>query len=211
MNVTIIKYNAGNICSVLYALERLGVQATVSDSPDEIRNADKVIFPGVGEASTAMVYLKERELDKLIISLKQPVLGICLGQQLLCNFSEEGNVDCLGIFPQHVKKFNSQYHKIPQMGWNDIFNLKTPLFDGISEHSYVYFVHGYFVECGANTIATADYIHPYSAAMQSDNFFATQFHLEKSGDTGHKILENFINHKYKNQKSKIKNQKLLWA
>ena len=194
MNVIIIKYNAGNICSVLYALERLGVQAAVSDSPNEIRNADKVIFPGVGEASSAMLYLKERELDKLIISLKQPVLGICLGQQLMCHFSEEGNVDCLGIFPQLVKKFKSPSHKIPQMGWNDIYNLKAPLFKGIKEHSYVYFVHGYYTECGINTIATANYIHPYSAAMQRDNFFATQFHPEKSGDTGHKILANFINH-----------------
>ena len=144
MNVIIIKYNAGNVCSVLYALERLGVQASVSDNHDEIRNACKVIFPGVGEASTAMKYLKQRSLDKLITSLKQPVLGICLGQQLMCRFSEEGNVDCLGIFPQHVKKLCSQSHKIPQMGWNDIYNLKSPLFAGINEHSYVYFVHGYY-------------------------------------------------------------------
>ena len=193
MNVIIIKYNAGNVYSALYALKRLGVQATISDNPEEIRNADKIIFPGVGEASSAMAYLKERELDKLIVSLKQPVLGICLGQQLMCRFSEEGNVDCLGIFPQHVKKFNSQCHKIPQMGWNDIYNLKSPLFNGISENSYVYFVHGYYAECCAqHTIATANYIQPYSAAMQRDNFFATQFHPEKSGDTGHKILENFM-------------------
>ena len=194
MNVIIIKYNAGNVCSVLYALERLGVQATVSDNPDEIRNADKVIFPGVGEASTAMAYLKTHGLDELIISLKQPVLGICLGQQLMCSFSEEGNVDCLGIFPQQVKKFTSQSCKIPQTGWNDIYNLKTTLFDGVNEHDYVYFVHGYYVECGVNTIATANYIQPYSAAMQKDNFFATQFHPEKSGDTGHKILKNFLIH-----------------
>lgn len=192
MKITIIKYNAGNVCSVLYALERLGVQATVSDNPDEIRNADKVILPGVGEASTAMAYLKERKLDKLIVSLKQPVLGICLGQQLMCSRSEEGNVDCLGIFPQQVKKFHSEIHKIPQMGWNDIYNLKSPLFSGINEHSFVYFVHGYYVEYGVNTIATANYILPYSASLQKDNFFATQFHPEKSGDTGHKILENFI-------------------
>ena len=190
----IIKYNAGNICSVAYALERLGVSAAVSDSPDEIQNADKVIFPGVGEASTAMAYLKERGLDRLIVSLKQPVLGICLGQQLMCGFSEEGdtNTDCLGIFPQQVKRFQSNAHKIPQMGWNDIYNLKSPLFAGVHEHSFVYFVHGYYVDCGVNTIATADYILPYSAALQKDNFFATQFHPEKSGDTGHKILENFI-------------------
>jgi len=193
MKVIIIKYNAGNVCSVLYALERLGVQATVSDNPDEIRNAEKVIFPGVGEASTAMAYLKERGLDKTIISLKQPVLGICLGQQLMCRRSEEGNVDCLGIFPQQVKKFQSKYYKIPQMGWNDIYHLKSPLFAGINEHSFVYFVHGYYVEHGENTVATANYILPYSAALQKDNFFATQFHPEKSGDTGHKILKNFIN------------------
>lgn len=192
MTVTIIKYNAGNVRSVLYALERLGIQATVSDNPAEIRNADKVIFPGVGEASTAMAYLKERGLDKLIISLKQPVLGICLGQQLMCLRSEEGNVDCLGIFAQQVKKFQSQFHKIPQMGWNDIYYLKSPLFAGVNEHSFVYFVHGYYVEHGRNTIATANYILPYSAALQKDNFFATQFHPEKSGDTGHRILKNFL-------------------
>ena len=192
MNIVIVKYNAGNVCSVLYALERLGMQATISDNPDEIRNADKVIFPGVGEASTAMAYLRERNLDKLLISLKQPVLGICLGQQLMCRRSEEGNVDCLGIFPQDVKKFHSKVDKIPQMGWNDIYNLKSPLFAGINEHSFVYFVHGYYVEYGTNTIATANYILPYSASLQKDNFFATQFHPEKSGDTGHKILENFV-------------------
>ena len=195
MKTVIIKYNAGNVCSVLYALERIGVQATVSDNPDEIRNADRVIFPGVGEASTAMAYLQERGLHKLITSLKQPVLGICLGQQLLCHSSEEGNVNCLGIFPQRVKKFNSVLHKIPQMGWNDIYNLKSPLFAGVIEHSFVYFVHGYYVENGDNTIATADYILSYSAAMQKDNFLATQFHPEKSGDIGHKILENFMNYR----------------
>ena len=192
MNLAVIKYNSGNVCSILYALERLGKQAKVSDVPDVIRRADKVIFPGVGEASTAMAYLKERKLDKLIISLKQPVLGICLGQQLMCSFSEEGHVDCLGIFPQVVRKFNSQTHKIPKMGWNDIYNLKSSLFTGINESSYVYFVHGYYAECGVNTIATTNYIRPYSAAMQKENFFATQFHPEKSGDIGHKILENFI-------------------
>ena len=192
MKIVIVKYNAGNVCSVLYALERLGVQAIVSDNPDEIYNADKVIFPGVGEASTAMAYLKERNLDKLLISLRQPVLGICLGQQLMCRRSEEGMVNCLGIFPQEVKKFHSEVDKIPQMGWNDIYSLKSPLFSGINEHSFVYFVHGYYVEYGINTIATANYILPYSAALQKDNFFATQFHPEKSGDTGSKILENFI-------------------
>ena len=143
--IIIIEYNAGNVRSVLYALERLGLRAIVSNKPDEIQNADKVIFPGVGEASTAMAYLKERGLDKLLLSLKQPVLGICLGQQLMCSYSEEGNVDCLGIFSQQVKKFNSQSHKIPQMGWNDIYDLKSTLFDGIKEHAFVYFVHGYYV------------------------------------------------------------------
>ena len=192
MNIVIVKHNAGNVCSVLYALERLGVQAIVSDNPDEIRCAEKVIFPGVGEASTAMTYLRERNLDTLITSLTQPVLGICLGQQLMCRFSEEGNVGCLGIFQQTVKKFTSSLHKIPQMGWNDIYNLQSPLFTGINEHSFVYFVHGYYVENGANTIATTDYVLPYSAALHKDNFYATQFHPEKSGDTGHKILENFL-------------------
>jgi glutamine amidotransferase len=193
MKVIIIKYNAGNVCSVLYALERMGIQAMVSDNPDEIRGADRVIFPGVGEASTAMAYLKDRGLNKLIPSLKQPVLGICLGQQLMCRHSEEGNVDCLGIFPQQVKKFTSETYKIPQMGWNDIYNLKSPLFAGVNEHSFVYFVHGYYVENGENAIATVNYILPYSAALRKGNFFATQFHPEKSGDTGHKILENFMN------------------
>ena len=193
MKTIIIKHNAGNVCSVLFALERIGIQATVSDNHEEIRGADKVIFPGVGEASTAMAYLRERGLDKLITSLKQPVLGICLGQQLMCRSSEEGNVNCLGIFPQQVKKFSFAIYKIPQIGWNDIYNLKSPLFAGVNEHSFVYFVHGYYVENGESTIATADYILPYSAALQKDNFFATQFHPEKSGDTGHKILENFMN------------------
>ena len=192
MKIIIIKYNAGNVCSVIYALERLGVTATISDNPDEICKAEKVIFPGVGEASTAMSFLKERGLDKIITSLKQPVLGICLGQQLLCRYSEEGDVDCLGVFPQQVKKFVSPLYKIPQMGWNDIFNLKSPLFTGINEHSFVYFVNGYYVEYGLNTIASVNYIQPFSAAMQKDNFFTTQFHPEKSGDIGHKILANFL-------------------
>ena len=196
MTVTIIKYNAGNVRSVLYALERLGIQATVSDNPAEIRNADKVIFPGVGEASTAMAYLKERGLDKLIISLKQPVLGICLGQQLMCLRSEEGNVDCLGIFAQQVKKFQSQFHKIPQMGWNDIYYLKSPLFAGVNEHSFVYFVHGYYVEHGEHHCNSQLHL-PYSAALQRI-IFATQFHPEKSGDTGHRILKNFLEVKLNN-------------
>jgi glutamine amidotransferase len=188
----ILKYNAGNVRSVLHALERLGVQAVVSDDPGTIRRADRVIFPGVGEASTAMACLRERGLDRLIVSLKQPVLGICLGQQLMCRHSEEGGAECLGIFPRRVRRFRSDELKIPQMGWNDIYGLRSPLFAGIDEHTYVYFVHGYYVERGEDTIATADYVAPYSAALQRDNFYAVQFHPERSGAAGHKILENFI-------------------
>jgi len=191
MNVVIIKYNAGNIRSVLYALERLGIQATVSDDPVLIRAADRVIFPGVGEATSAMNYLRERGLDKVITSLTQPVLGICLGLQLMCAHSEEGNIDCLGIFPQQVKLFPPQ-EKVPQIGWNDIFNLKTPLFKEIKENSYVYFVHSYYAEMGENTIATANYINDYSAALWKDNFYAMQYHPEKSGDIGARMLKNFI-------------------
>jgi glutamine amidotransferase len=192
MNVVIIKYNAGNIRSVIYALERIGINATVSDDPAVIKSADKVIFPGVGEANSAMTYLKERGLDKLIHSLTQPVLGICLGLQLMCSHSEEGNTDCLGIFPQKVKLFPAQ-EKVPQIGWNDIFNLKTPIFKNIQEHSYVYFVHSYYAELGEHTIATANYMMDYSAALHKDNFYAMQYHPEKSGDIGEQMLKNFIN------------------
>ncbi len=191
MNIVIIKYNAGNTQSVLYALERLGVKATVTDDPELIRAADKVIFPGVGEAGSAMKYLKERGLDKVICSLTQPVLGICLGLQLMCTHSEEGNTDCLGIFPQQVKRF-PPVEKVPQIGWNDVFNLKTPIFESIKEHSFVYFVHGYYAELGENTIATANYITNYSAALFKNNFYAMQFHPEKSGDVGEQMLKNFI-------------------
>lgn len=191
MNVVIIKYNAGNIRSVIYALERLGIQATISDDPSIINAADKVIFPGVGEATSAMAYLKERGLDKVIRSLKQPVLGICLGLQLMCAHSEEGDVDCLGIFPQQVKLFPPK-EKVPQIGWNDIFNLKSEVFNQVKEHSYVYFVHSYYAELGANTIATASYITDYSAALHKDNFYAMQFHPEKSGEVGALMLRNFI-------------------
>jgi len=177
---------------VLYALERLGVEAVVSDDPAVIRAADKVIFPGVGEATSAMSYLRERGLDKVIVSLTQPVLGICLGLQLMCKHSEEGNTDCLGIFPQQVKLF-PPIEKVPQIGWNDIFNLKSPLFKGVVEHSYVYFVHSYYAEFGENTIATANYITDYSAALWKDNFYAMQYHPEKSGDVGEAMLRNFIN------------------
>lgn len=192
MNIVIIKYNAGNIRSVLFAIERLGMKAVVSDDPEVIRSADKVIFPGVGEAASAMAYLREKELDKLIISLKQPVLGICLGLQLMCKHTEEGNTDCLGIFEQQVKLFPPT-EKVPQIGWNNIFNLKTGIFDCVSENAYVYFVHSYYAEIGQNTIATANYITPYSAALHKNNFYAMQYHPEKSGDVGEVMLRNFIN------------------
>jgi glutamine amidotransferase len=191
MNIVIIKYNAGNIQSVLYALERLGYTATVSDEPSVIQAADRVIFPGVGEAASAMRYLKERGLDQVICSLTQPVLGICLGLQLMCTRSEEGNVDCLGIFPQQVKRFPDT-EKVPQIGWNDVFNLQTPIFEGIKENSFVYFVHGFYAESGKNTIATANYTTNYSAALAKDNFYAMQFHPEKSGDIGEQMLKNFL-------------------
>ena len=193
MKVVIIKYNAGNIRSVLFALERIGVNAIVTDDYDEIRSADRVIFPGVGEASSAMEYLKAKGLDTLICSLKQPVLGICLGMQLMCSHSEENDTPCFGIFDQKVKRFPATSgFKIPQIGWNNIKHLKSSLFNGIDEDAYMYFVHGYFVESAANTIATTDYITNYSAALHKDNFYAVQFHPEKSGEVGQKILENFI-------------------
>lgn len=192
MKVVIIKYNAGNIRSVLFALERIGVSAIVTDDHDEIRSADRVIFPGVGEASSAMKYLKEKELDKLICSLTQPVLGICLGMQLMCSHSEENNTSCLGIFDQQVKRFHKSALKIPQIGWNNIGNLKSPLFNGIAENAYMYFVHSYYVENCENAIARTDYIEEYSSAIHKNNFYAVQFHPEKSGEVGQKILENFI-------------------
>lgn len=199
MNVAIIKYNAGNIRSVSYALERAGVTPVVSDDIEVLKQADKIIFPGVGEASSAMNYLKEQKLDLLIQQLKQPVLGICLGMQLLCEYSEEGNTNCLNIIPQRVHKFKvdiklktSAIFKIPQMGWNNITSLKSPLFNNIQESEYMYFVHGYYVEKGAYTISTTDYILPYSSALQKNNFYAVQFHPEKSGNAGQKIIENFL-------------------
>jgi glutamine amidotransferase len=191
MKLAIIKYNAGNIRSVTFALERLGVHPIVTDDASELISADKVIFPGVGEASSAMNYLKERKLDVIITSLKQPVLGICLGMQLMCKHSEEGDTTCLGIFDQHVRKFESRL-KVPQIGWNKISNLKTPLFDGVKEEEYMYFVHSYYAEQGPDTIATTDYDLVYSSALQKKNFYATQFHPEKSSIGGQQILENFI-------------------
>jgi len=194
VNVAIIKYNAGNIRSVLYALERIGHTAVVTDDADEISNASKVIFPGVGEASTAMNYLKERNLDNLICSLTQPVLGICLGMQLMCKYSEENDTECLGIFDEGVKKFKvkSQKSKVPQIGWNSIYDLKTDLFNNVTDKSYCYFVHGYYAAKGEHTIATTDYVQPYSSALRKNNFYGVQFHPEKSATTGEEILKNFI-------------------
>ena len=195
MQTAIIKYNAGNIQSVLYALERIGVQATVTDDPHEITSADKVIFPGVGEASSAMNYLRERNLDKLIASLKQPVLGICLGMQLMCSWSEENDTTCLGIFEEKVKRFkngNEDQFKIPQIGWNNIYHLKTGLFKNIEEDSFIYNVHSYYAEQSEFTIASCTYGVEYAAAVQKDNFYGLQFHTEKSADTGEKILRNFL-------------------
>ena len=194
MNIVIIQYNAGNIQSVLYALERLGVNATVTDNVEAIQSADKVIFPGVGEASTAMAYLKERNLDQLIVQLKQPVLGICLGMQLMCAYSEENDTKCLGIFEEQVKLFKptDAAVKVPQMGWNNIAHLKTDLFKGVAENSYTYFVHGYYAAIGAHTIATTNYLQPYSSALHKDNFYGVQFHPEKSATVGSQIIQNFI-------------------
>jgi len=192
MKVVIIKYNAGNIRSVLFALERIGVNAIVTDDHNEIRSADRVIFPGVGEASSAMNYLKQKGLDVLIRSLTQPVLGICLGMQLMCSFSEENNTTCLGIFEEKVKLFPVNGFKIPQIGWNNITHLKSNLFRGITENAYMYFVHSYYVEKCDDAIALTNYVSEYSSAVQKNNFYAVQFHPEKSGEEGQKILENFI-------------------
>jgi len=198
LKIAIIKYNAGNIRSVLYALERIGHSAVVTDNADQIRNANKVIFPGVGEASTAMNYLKDRSLDKLICSLTQPVLGICLGMQLMCKYSEENDTECLGIFDEDVKKFTPQSRqrrdlKVPQIGWNAIYDLKTDLFKNVTENSYCYFVHGYYASSGEHTIATTDYVQPYSSALHKNNFYGVQFHPEKSAIAGERIISNFLN------------------
>lgn len=198
MVLTIIKYNAGNIQSVLYALERIGVSAVVTDDFEQIKKADKVIFPGVGEASSAMQYLKERGLDKLIKNLTQPMLGICLGMQLMCRYSEENDTECLGIFDEDVKKFTpsaeqvSEGLKVPQIGWNAIYNLQSAIFNGLADNSYCYFVHGYYAALGEHTIATTNYVQPYSSALHRDNFYGVQFHPEKSATVGEQILKNFI-------------------
>lgn len=194
MDIVIIKYNAGNIQSVLYALDRIGATAIVTDDVDAIRSADRVIFPGVGEASTAMEYLRNRGLDRVIRELTQPVLGICLGMQLMCRHSEENDTQCLGIFDEEVRRFDAgdAHVKIPQIGWNTIRDLKGGIFEGVPESSYCYFVHSYHASLGAHTIAVTDYIQPYSAALQKDNFMGVQFHPEKSAAVGERILRNFL-------------------
>ncbi|MDX5435615.1 MAG: imidazole glycerol phosphate synthase subunit HisH [Pontibacter sp.] len=191
MNLVIVDYKAGNVQSVLFALERLGVQATLSADPETIKAADKVIFPGVGEASSAMAQLKVRNLDKLLPTLEQPFFGVCLGMQLLCQHSEEGDTDLLGIIPLQVKRFQTDL-KVPHMGWNQLENLKSPLFEGIAEKEYVYYVHSYYVPLSEYTIAQSAYPEPFSAALQYKNFYAAQFHPEKSGPAGAKILKNFL-------------------
>jgi len=191
METVIIKYNAGNIRSVDFALRRLGVEAVITDDHDRIRNADKVIFPGVGAASSTMKHLKAHKLDDLLRELTQPVLGICLGQQLMCNRSEEGDTPCIGLFNEPVLKFPPE-DKVPHMGWNQLVKPQGALFEGVAEGSYVYFVHSYYVPVCDDTAATCHYIRDFSAALQRDNFHATQFHPEKSGLTGQKILQNFL-------------------
>jgi len=194
MVLTIIKYNAGNIRSVLFALERIGLRAEVTDDIDKIHSSDKVIFPGVGEASTAMNYLKERGLDGVIRNLKQPVLGICLGMQLMCRYSEENATDCLGIFNEDVRRYRAEGTglKVPQIGWNNIYDLKTDLFAGVKNKSFCYFVHSYYASLGEHTVATTDYVQPYSSALRKDNFYGVQFHPEKSAEVGEQILKNFL-------------------
>lgn len=194
MKVAIIKYNAGNIRSVDYALKRLGVEAVVTADEAVLRAADKVIFPGVGEAETTMRFLRANGMDRLLKELRQPVLGICLGMQLMCRHSEEGNVDCLGIFDADVKRFVSKNpeEKVPHMGWNTIAQTDSALFKGFTEEEFVYFVHSYYVPLGDCTAAVTDYIVPFSAALHKDNYYATQFHPEKSGSVGERILQNFL-------------------
>lgn len=190
-NVAVVQYNAGNTMSVVCALKRQGIEPLVTDDPQLLKRAHKVIFPGVGEAKAAMTYLRSRGLDEVLVSLKQPFLGICLGLQLMCSRSEEGNTKTLGIFPEEVKRFPPE-DKIPHMGWNTIEDLSSPLFRDIHDGVYVYFVHGYYAAKGNDTIARTSYILPFSAALHKDNFYGTQFHPEKSGAVGEAILRNFL-------------------
>ncbi|GAB4126151.1 MAG: imidazole glycerol phosphate synthase subunit HisH [Raineya sp.] len=193
MQVAVLQYNAGNVQSVLYALARLGVEGVLTDSPEVLQSADKVIFPGVGEAGSAMKYLQEKGLDKVIRNLQNPVLGICLGLQLLCKHSEESNTPCLGIFDLNVKLFpKNSMHKVPHVGWNTISKFRDKVFTGISENEYVYYVHSYYAELGKETIAQTEYIVPFSAALHKDNFWAMQFHPEKSGKAGERLLKEFL-------------------
>lgn len=194
MDVAIVKYNAGNIYSVVNALRRLGIEPLLTDDAEQLIKADRVLFPGQGEARGAMEYLKARRLDEVIRDLRQPVFGICVGQQLLCKHSEEGDVDCIGVFDAEVKRFQPQRHedKVPCMGWNSLEIRDEKLFEGLGKNPYVYFVHSYYVPLCADTAAVADYILPYSAAMHRDNFYACQFHPEKSGKVGEQIIKNFL-------------------
>lgn len=194
MNVVIIKYNAGNIYSVDYGLKRLGINPLITDDLETIQKADKIIFPGQGEASTTMQYLRDHKLDLVIKALKQPVLGICIGMQLMCSHSDEGNTECLGIFDAEVKRFIPERHedKVPHMGWNTLTDVNSKLFSKALNNTFVYFVHSYYVPVTSDTAATTGYIQPFSAAMHKDNFYATQFHPEKSGTVGEQILTNFL-------------------
>ena len=193
MEIAIIKYNAGNVASVMYALDRIGQKYQLTDDQEEIKKADKVIFPGVGEASTAMAYLKEKGLDQVIKGLKRPVLATCIGLQLLCKHSEEGNVDCIGVFDVEVKKFISKDLKIPHVGWNSIVKRgENPLMKGLKEEEFVYFVHSFYAPVNAYTTAVCEYVQPFSAMLHKDNFYAAQFHAEISGKAGEQILKNFL-------------------
>ncbi|MBC6410592.1 MAG: imidazole glycerol phosphate synthase subunit HisH [Ekhidna sp.] len=190
--IAIVKYNAGNIRSVKNALDRLEVPSVLTDDPDELISADKVIFPGVGEAGTAMAYLKERELDKVLIALKQPFLGVCLGMQLMCSHSEEKDTPCLGIFEEKVKKFPPK-GLIPHVGWNNFNRCEGPLFAGVAASDNFYFIHSYYAEMGEHTIGETEYLIPFTSALHKNNFYGVQFHPEKSSDMGKQLLENFLN------------------